>query len=139
MPTEGNAPNHREVRPGRTKDFLLYTAIAILILVAASTFGFHQGKTGGSAELPLKWMGFAGMTAIVFGYGLRACRREWRVAKFWLFFGLFFVLHALLGTIVLLRVTLIPLVTFGALTGIEYVILAKYLEYFMHRSKKGTA
>jgi hypothetical protein len=135
---DGVVSSRKEARSGRTKDFLMYIAIAITIAIAASIFGFHQGKTGGSSELPLKWMGFAGMTGVVFGYCLRACRREWGVPRFWLILGIFFTIHTILGIIILLSAQAIPLVTFGVLTGVEYVILGKYLDFFMRR-KKATA
>jgi hypothetical protein len=130
MHVEKNIPSRTRARPGRTKDFLLYVAIAIAVVMVVVTFAFHQAKTGGSPDLPLKWMGFAGMTAIVFGYAIRDGRRKWHLPKFWLFLGLFFALHTILGIIVLLSVTKMPLVIFGALTGVEYLILAKYLDYF---------
>jgi len=47
-------------------------AIAVLIVTSVWMFAMHQARTGGSPNLPLKWLGFAGMTAIVFGYAIRA-------------------------------------------------------------------
>jgi hypothetical protein len=77
-------------------------AIAVLIVAAAWMFAMHQARTGGSPNLPLKWLGFAGMTAIVFGNAIRACRRLWGKQRFWLFLGLFFAVHSGLGVLVLL-------------------------------------
>src|SRR5208282_3219340 len=92
----------RRTRSGRIKDWLLYVAIAVLIVISVWMFAMHQARTGGSPNLPLKWLGFAGMTAIVFGNAIRACRRLWGKQRFWLFLGLFFAVHSGLGVLVLL-------------------------------------
>jgi Na+/melibiose symporter-like transporter len=121
----------RQGRSGRTKDWLLYVAIAVLIAISVWIFAIHQARTGGSPNLPLKWLGFAGMTAIIFGYAIRACRRSWGKQKFWVLLGLFFAVHSGLGVFVLLRVATVPLVLYAVLTGIEYVVLASYLGFFL--------
>jgi hypothetical protein len=106
-------------------------AIAVLITISVWMFAIHQARTGGSPNLPLKWLGFAGMTAIIFGYAIRACRRSWGKQKFWVLLGLFFAVHSGLGVFVLLRVATVPLVLYAVLTGIEYVVLASYLGFFL--------
>ena len=121
----------RHSRSGRTKDWLLYVAIAILIVISVWMFAVHQARTGGSPNLPLKWLGFAGMTVIVFGYAIRACRRLWGQQRFWLILGVFFAVHSGLGVSVLLRVATVPLVLYAVLTAIEYAVLAAYLGYFL--------
>lgn len=121
----------RQTRSGRIKDWLVYVAIAVLIVISVWMFAMHQAKTGGSPNLPLKWLGFAGMTAIVFGYAIRACRRSWGKQKFWVLLGLFFAVHSGLGALVLTRVPTVPLVLYAVLTGPEYVLLAAYLGFFL--------
>lgn len=121
----------RQSRSGGIKDWLLYVAIAVLIVISVWMFAMHQARTGGSPNLPLKWLGFAGMTAIVFGYAIRAGRQSWRKQKFWALLGLFFAAHSGLGVFVLLRVPVVPLVLYAVLTGIEYVVLAAYLGFFL--------
>jgi len=122
----------RQSRTGRTKDWLLYVAIAVLIVVSIWMFAMHQARTGGSPNLPLKWLGFAGMTAIVFGYAIRASRQLWGKQRFWLFLGVFFAVHSGLGVFVLLRVSTVPLVVYAVLTAVEYAVLATYLGYFLN-------
>ena len=121
----------RQKRAGRIRDLLLYTAIGALIVAALSTFAVHQARTGGSPNLPLKWLGFAGMTAIVFGNTIRGSRPLWGRQRFWLLVGLFFAMHSGLGMFVLMRVPTVPLVLYGVLPGVEYVILAAYLDFFL--------
>jgi hypothetical protein len=121
----------QQTRLRRIRDWLLYVAIALLIVISVWMFAVHQARTGGSPNLPLKWLGFAGMSAIVFGYAIRACRQSWGKQKFWKLLGLFFAVHSGLGVFVLLRVPVVPLVLYALLTGIEYVILAAYLGFLL--------
>jgi hypothetical protein len=122
---------------GRIKDWLLYVAIAILIAASAWMFAMHQARTGGSPNLPLKWLGFAGITAIVFGNAIRSCgrRRLWRRRKFWVLLGLFFAVHCVLGVVLLMRVATAPWVLYAVLAGPEYVVLAMYLGHFLDRDE----
>src|SRR3954466_14393541 len=128
----------RQTRSPRTKDRLLYIAIAALIVVSVCMFALYQARRGGSPNLPLKWLGFAGMTAIVFGYALRACRRQRRKQRFWLFPCLFFGCHTALGVFVLFRLSTMPLVLYGAFTPIEYAFLTAYLGHFLNLRAKET-
>jgi len=121
----------RQTSLERIKEWLLYMAFAVLIVISVWMFAMHQARTGGSPNLPLKWLGFAGMTAIVFGYAIRACRGSWGNQKFWVLLGLFFAVHSGLGVFVLLRVPTVALVLYAVLTGIEYVVLAACLGFFL--------
>lgn len=121
----------RRVRSGKIKDWLLYLVIAVLIVISVWMFAMHQARTGGSPNLPLKWLGFAGMTAIVFGYAVRACRRSWGKQEFWLVLGFLFAVHLGLGVFVLLRVPTVPLVLYAVQTGIEYAVLMVCLDLFL--------
>ena len=120
-----------KTRSGRARDFLLYVAIAISVVSLAFVFAFHLAKTGGSQYSTLKWLGFAGITAIVFGNAIRSCRRLWRRRKFWVLLGLFFAVHSGLGVILLMRVVTAPWVLYAVLAGPEYVVLARYLGFFL--------
>jgi hypothetical protein len=121
----------RRTRWGRNKDWLLYVAIAALVVISVWMFAMHQARTGGSPNLPLKWLGIGGMTAIVFGNAIRACRRSWGKQKFWVLLGLFFAVHSGLGVLVLMRRATVPLLIYAVLTGPEYLLLAAYLGYFL--------
>lgn len=137
LTSETRSQMSRPTRSGRIKDWLLYVAIAVLIVILVWMFAMHQARTGGSPNLPLKWLGFAGMTAIVFGNAIRSCRRQglWRRRKFWVFLGLFFAVHSGLGVFVLLRVPVVPLLLYAVLTGPEYLLLAAYLGFFLDRDE----
>lgn len=54
-------------RQSRFRDWLLYIAIAVLIVATIGVFAVHQAHPGGSRDLPLEWPPwFAGLTAVVF-------------------------------------------------------------------------
>jgi len=77
----------RRARPplwNRIRDYALYSIIAIIVVLAAVGFGIHQGKTGGSPVLPMKWIGFGGMTLIAYGYAISDNTKLWRARGFWL-------------------------------------------------------
>lgn len=124
-----------KTRWGKARDFLLYVAIAIAIVILAFAFAFHLAKTGGSQYSTLKWLGFAGTTAIVFGNAIRSCRRLWGRRKFWVFLGLFFAVHSSAGVLLLVRVATVPWVLYAVLAGPEYVVLAAYLGFFLDSTR----
>ena len=117
----------RRTLSGEVKDLALYALTGILIVIALWIFAVHQARTGGSPNLPVKWLGFAGMTAIVFGYTIRGYRRLWRKQSFWLLLGFVFAVHSTVGVFVLLRLQTVPLVLYAALTAIEYAAVAACL------------
>ena len=131
LPRGANRKRTKSDRSGRVRDLLLYVAIALSLVGLTFAYAVYLFKTGGSPELPLKWMGFAGMTAVVFGYAIKACRRLWGTLKFWALLGLFFAVHSGLGVLVLMNVPTVPLVFYALLTAPEYVVLARCLGFFL--------
>ena len=123
----------RQSRSGKIQDWLLSVAIGVRIMALVWMFAMHQARIGASPNLPLKWLGFAGMTAIIFGYAIRACRRLWGGQRLWLFLGLFFAVHSGLGVLILMRIPTVPLLIYAVLTGPEYLLLAAYLNFFLDR------
>jgi hypothetical protein len=124
--------NHKPISE-RRRDLLLYLAIAISLVASVGIFALYQAKTGGSPDLPLKWLGFAAMSAIVFGYAIRNNRSNWTKSKFWGLLVFFAVLHFVLGFVILLRTPVVPMVFYGIATGIEYFVLALYFAYLLPR------
>jgi len=123
-------------RFGRLLDFFLYTVIAVVVFGSLATFAVHQARTGGSATLPLKWLGFAGMTAIVFGYAIREHRTLWRSRHFWLVIASLFLAHSIVGIVVLLNIHVVPLLLFGPLTGLEFGAIAASLAFLFPRNRR---
>jgi hypothetical protein len=124
-------PNKLQTRPNKNRDYLVYGLIGCLLVLLVWVFAMHQAKTGGSPDLPLKWIGFVGMTSVVFGYTIRANRVSWKKPKFWTLLALFLVLHATGGGLLLATATGVPLLLYAILAPPEYLILAGYLRFFL--------
>lgn len=116
----------------KVRDWLVYVVIAVLLVAVIAAFAVHDADTGRSQSLPLKWMGFVGTTLIVFGYAIRACRSWWKLRKFWLLLGVFFVTHLVLGVFVLTAVDRVALLFYALLSGVEYAVLTAYLGRFLN-------
>lgn len=126
----------RETRWRRLRDLSLYIAIGVLFVAAAWIYAGHELEIGGSGELPLGWLGFSGMTAIVFGYTVRSCRQSWKSPRLWVLLACFLIVHCGVGMAVLLRVARVPLLLFAILGAVEFEILAVYLNFFMRSARR---
>ena len=121
----------RASRARRLLDWVLYVAIAITLVVGLLLYAAHQAKTGGSRKLPLKWLGFAGMTAVIFGQAVKAGLQTRGGQKFWLLLGAFFGVHTVVGIALLMRIETVPLLLYAILATPEYMILLYFLDYFL--------
>ena len=124
-------PVTRRGAKGRLIDLAIYLAIAFGVVGLAAFFAVRAARTGGSGTLPIKWIGFAGETAMVFGYVLRGARRYWRKSRFWAGYLVFLTAHSVGFTIVLLRVDPFPLVWFILLGYAEFIALAYVLDLLL--------
>jgi len=111
----------------RLVDFVLYTLVGFAVVAFAAIYALHAARTGGNGELPLKWIGLAGETAVLFGYVGRAMRAYWRHARFWAGFVGFFAAHLVACVILLLNVERFPLFWFVPIAYLEWVALAYLL------------
>ena len=118
-------------RKHRVRDLLLYVAIASLIVAVIAAAAVHDARTGQPPIFSVKWLGFVGTTAIVFGYAIRGCRRSWRRRKFWWLLAAFFIAHLCVGVLVLTRVDGVALIYYAPLSGFEYALLTAYLGFFL--------
>jgi energy-converting hydrogenase Eha subunit G len=116
---------------GRFRDFLLYCAIGVLVALAAMFLGVHQAKTGESAVEVDKWIGFALMTAFVFGYAIRHFRSVLRQPKFWLLLLVLAAAHCGLGLIILSRVAAMSLINFAVASVFECYALNTCIEWLL--------
>ena len=112
-------------------DLFLYTAIGLAVAGFALLFAVYSARTGGSGQLPLRWLGFAGETVILFGYMLGATRPYWKNRRFWLGFIGFLVFHTLGYAVVLTRVEQWPLMWFVFVGFGEWIALAFVLDYLL--------
>lgn len=122
-----NEDDNMRRRRHRLRDWLLYVAIALAIVSAAGAFGIHQARTGGSPDLPMKWLGFAGMTGVVFGYAVKETRALRRSLRFKVVLATLFIVHTAVGVFVLFNLSTVPLLSFAVLVPIEFFALMKCL------------
>jgi hypothetical protein len=115
----------------RTRDFLLYVAIGVGIVGLVGWLGFHQARTDQPPGLPLKWLGFAGMTALVFGRTTQSARRWWRTRRFWLLLAALLIVQSCVGVLLLLRVPTAPLILYALLTPLNSVALEACMAFFL--------
>src|SRR5437762_1936441 len=87
------------------RDLLLYVGIAIVLYASIVVFAFHQAKTDQPPGLPMKWLGFAAMTAFVIGDAIRSSPRWRRRPRFWFLLCVFFVAQCGFGIAVLSAIT----------------------------------
>lgn len=119
----------------KLRDFLLYCVIGVSIVGILGVYGFHEGKLGHTSGLPVKWLGFAILTAFIFGNAIRYTKPFWGLPRFWGLLALFAVFHFGVGLAVLSRVTTVGLVDFLIVTPIEYFALDVYLSHFLNRKQ----
>jgi hypothetical protein len=120
----------------RIRDGLLYCAIAIAVAAVAISIGFYRAKVGLPLGLPLKWIGFAIMTGLVFLNAFRSPKVYWSERRFWMFMAVFSMFHFAVGILVVTRLAKVGLIDFAIATPLEYFALSAYLEYFMRRGKE---
>lgn len=90
------------MKANRVRDFAIYIGVGLTLGLATVWCGFHFEIH--NTETLGKWIGFAAITAILFGYVIRAHRRFLRTAGFWTVTSLLLAVH-LVGFILVLRRT----------------------------------
>jgi hypothetical protein len=130
-----NAPpnTHAGTVRRRIRDLLLYCLIGILLVAVGGVYAVHQGRLGQTSGLPLKWLGFGIMTALVFGNAIRHSEPFWRSRRFWGLLAVFSILHFGFGFVVLLRLRQVGLIEFLVATLIENALLNACLGRFLNR------
>jgi hypothetical protein len=118
----------------RVIDLLLYVLIAIVVIGSVFAYAVYQAKAGHHhARLPLKWMAFAGLTLVVFGYTLQGYRGFWGRRLFWVVLCVSLLVHLGLGLVLIRQFDTIPLVLFAMAGSIETVLLENSISAALRR------
>jgi hypothetical protein len=125
---------HRTI-PMKIRDVLLYCAIAVVVAAVAIFIGIYRAKGGLPLGLPVKWLGFAIMTGLIFLNAFRSHRDYWNQRKFWVLMTLFSIFHFVVGFIVVSRLGRVGLISFALVTVLEYFALSGYLDHFLRREE----
>jgi len=115
----------------RLKDLLLYCSIGVLVAAVAILAGIYRARTGATSEMSGKWLGFAIMTTLVFGYAIRDYRSSWSAPKFWALVVLFSLPHFIAGFFVVSNLARLGLIHFAVVTPVEYFVLDAFLRRFL--------
>jgi hypothetical protein len=110
----------------RIIDVALYLAIALSLFTALYFYASYQARAGRQPGLPLNWLGFGGMTALVYGYALQDHRRSWGRPRFWLTFIVALLLQAGAGIAMLWKAERVGLLVWALLTPANQAALAAY-------------
>jgi len=113
------------------RDLSLYCVIGVLVAGTAIVLGTYRAKTGQAPVGSIKWIGFAIMTAFVFGNAIRYSKHFWGLSRFWRALLLFSILHLILGFLIVSRLTKVGMIHFALATPIEYFALVAYLGLFI--------
>jgi hypothetical protein len=107
--------------------------IAVGLAVVAGIFVLAIYFPG--RDFPLKWLGLAATTAIIFGYSLYWTRTIPRPAIFWFYWTGFMVLHLALFVPLLIAVHQWPLIWFVFSTLVEFQIIYRFLLRVLAKSE----
>ena len=119
-------PSHSRRR--RLRDLLLYVLIAVALVTAIFVFAAYDDRHGRTPQLPIKWLAFAGLTMIVFGYTIQEHRAQWKSQQFWRFLLLLFVGHILAVGSILLKFDSVPLLVMAGVAAVEFPVLNSWLD-----------
>jgi hypothetical protein len=92
------------------RDWLAYIAISVALVVAIVIFAAYGPK---KSTVDAKWIAFAVNTVFVFGYALKVLRPMWNKPKLWMVLSGLFLLHGIIGWLVISRVERIPLIWYA--------------------------
>lgn len=92
----------------------------------------YQLATKQDAGLPVKWIGFLIMTALVFGNAIRYSRPYRGSRKFWGLLALFLAIHFISGFLIVPKVTNVGLIHFAIATPVEYFALMGCLRWLLN-------
>jgi len=108
-------PQHKS---NKVIDLIVYVAVGLAVV----GFIIFWAESGHS-ELPTKWIGLAGSTALLFGYPVYWARTQQKTEKFWLYWLGFLVLHLAVAVLILRPLPHIPLILFVPTTMGELALI----------------
>ena len=118
----------RRTKRGAIRDLLLYTLIGIGAVAGVTSMAV---LTKVEPDPLFKWLGFALVTAIVFGDTVRANRRQWRNQRFWSLLGVFLAVQSAVGVLLLSAIGKVPPIYWGFFFPLDYGVLTACLAFFM--------
>ena len=112
----------------RLRDFALYTVISATVVFTAVGRAILSGKRGPSF---LKWIEFAGFTALLFGYWIAENRTQLKQRPFRMLTFLVLLIHVVGGTFALLNLGWVKPAWFAVITLAELAVLIQLRTWFL--------
>jgi hypothetical protein len=106
----------------------LYALVGVGWVTAVVLLAVYSGV---EADPLVKWLGFAVVTALVFGDTVRANRRQWRNQRFWSLLGVFLAVQSAVGVLLLSAIGKVPPIYWGFFFPLDYGVLTACLAFFM--------
>lgn len=129
----GQRPMAHRDRLNRIRDFVVYTLVGVGAVAAVAGVALF---TAMRLDQAFKWLGFAVMTAIVFGGAIHMNRRWWRIPRFWLLLSSFLAVQSALGAAILSAVTKVYTIVWAVLIPLDYFALGAYLAFCLDSRRK---
>jgi len=123
----------KPVQRNKLRDFCFYLFIAFGVVGLVVAYGIHSARTGGTGQLPLRWIGLIGQTALTFGYPVAGLRPLWRRPWLWMAIGVMLAVHTAIFVAVLQHVRQWPLIYFVPISYIEYLGILAVIDRLAYR------
>jgi hypothetical protein len=112
----------------RLRDFALYLVISTTFIFVAIGGAILSGKSGPSF---LKWVEFAGFTAVLFGYWIAENSTHLKQRSFWMLTLLVLLIHVVGGTFALINLEWVKPMWFVIITVAELAMLMQLRTWFL--------
>ena len=120
-------------RQHKFRDFLLYIAIALLVVVFAFGYAVYMAHTGKEPAFKNDWFVTIATAALVFG---RAVKNQWRERRVWSFwagwFGLL-IAHFAILLLMFFPMEKVPLILIAVIAPLEIFIVYPLLDLITRR------
>ncbi len=123
----------KPVQRNKLRDFSFYLLIAFGVVGFAVVYAINSARTGGNGQLPLRWIGLVGQTALTFGYPVAELRPLWRRRGFWAALGVMLAAHAVIFIGVLRHVRQWPLIYFVPVSFVEYAAILTVIDRLAYK------
>jgi uncharacterized membrane protein YhaH (DUF805 family) len=117
----------------RLRDFAFYIVISTTFIFVAVGGAILSGKSGPSF---LKWIEFAGFTAVLFGYWIAENSTYLKQRSFWMLTLLVLLIHVVGGTLALVNLEWVKPTWFVIITVAELAILIQLRTWFLRSPRE---
>jgi len=118
----------------RTRDFVVYLAVGLLVACGAVAYGIYTARHGVSPQFKNDWTVTLVTAGIAFGFVLRSLSLK-HDKRFWVAWSSFLLLHFVIFLSVLSRMDKVPLALGALIAPLEFMALTFLLNKLLKRSE----